>query len=238
MIKRKCLLLFGDKKEIFFIHALKKLSKEKKFTLVMSDNHQAINKTIDFVLCIRYPRLIPKEYIDSVQNGIYVFHSSDLPKGKGWAPVYHSIVNSKEKKHVLTTLKINEKIDAGEIIAKTYFKKRNGENADSLMEVDNIMTMKTIQQIIGDLLFFSLKGKKQIGKGSYYKRRFPQDSEVQSEDTLQKIHYHCLAVGGSHPAFYYFQGKKYIIHIRPESLDECIQSDIKITTFYEKKDLA
>ncbi len=227
----------GDKGEVFFIRALSELAKKKNFELSISDDFDDMHQGFDFVFCINYPRLIPKNCIDAVKNGVYVFHSSDLPEGKGWAPLYHSLLSNR-KEHVLTTLKINEKIDAGELIVKTYFPKRNGEYTESLREVDNVMTMKTIYAIITDLLSFSLQGKKQKGKGSYYKKRLPEDSEVRPEDTLKKIHAHCLAVGGSYPAFYYLKGKKYIVHIRPESLEPFQEKDIRIEPLYEKRNFA
>lgn len=234
MVRKKCLLLLNhNKDDKFYIDEIKKISKNKNFRLFISDNFKIINKTFDFVFCINYPKIIPKKYIDSVKNGIYVFHSSDLPEGRGWAPIYHSILSNK-KNHVLTMIKINEKVDRGEIIAKAYFKKREGENADSLREVDNIMTIKIIKKVIDDLLLFRLKGKKQTGRGSYCPKRSPSDSEVKAEDSLKKIHYHCLAVTDEYPAFYYYKNKKYIIKIRPESLEELNEGDIKIVTFYEK----
>lgn len=235
MRKKKCLLLLHhNKNNEFYIKKIGEISKNKKFTLVVGYDQKNIDKNIDFVFCIDYPKIISPKYIELVKKGIYVFHSSDLPEGKGWAPIYHSIMNQKKKNHVMTTIKINEKVDAGEIIVKTYFKKREGENADSLKEVDKIMTIKTIQRIIDDLLSFELKGQRQKGKGSYYKRRTLADSEVDVKDSLENIHYHCLAVAKEHPAFYFYKNKKYIVSIRPESLEEFSEHDIKIISFYKK----
>ncbi len=49
---------------------------------VLSDHHQ-INGKQDLVISLGYDRVIPEEYINRPALGIIVFHSSDLPKGRG-----------------------------------------------------------------------------------------------------------------------------------------------------------
>lgn len=231
-MKRCLLLVNGNKDDPLFIRELKSLAGRKKFKLTVGYDHKKIKDSINFVFSINYRKIIPAEYLNRAQNGVFVFHGSDLPKGRGWAPIYHSIASG-DKKYVLTMLKINEKVDGGEIIAKAYFKKRAGENADSLRTVDRLMTFEIINEVIGDLLLFNLSGQKQEGEGSYCRQRTPSDSEVRAEDSIKKVHYHCLAVTNEHPAFYYYKNKKYIINIRPELLDELNEKDIKIVSFYK-----
>jgi|GEM_PF-2542806 methionyl-tRNA formyltransferase len=232
---KKCLVLISDNKDNdFYIQAMKNLAREKKFRVAISKKYEDLgDQRADFVFCFNYRRIIPEKYIRLAKNGIYVFHSSDLPDGKGWAPIYHSLISAKPD-HVLTALKIDATVDGGEIIAKTYFRKRAGENADSLRSVDNLMTIATIKKIINDLLKYKLTGQIQPPNDNYRPKRNPEDSEITIQQTIEQIHRQALAVTGTHPLFYHYQGKKYLITIRSESLDPFRPQDIRIKTFYEK----
>ena len=53
-----------------------------------------------------------------------------------------------------------------------------------------------------------------IGKGTYYKRRLPEDSEIDIEKSIKK-NFNLLRVvdNEKYPAFFYYKGKKFIIKI-------------------------
>ena len=53
-----------------------------------------------------------------------------------------------------------------------------------------------------------------IGKGSYYKKRLPKDSELDIEKSIKK-NFNLLRVVDNerYPSFFYYKGKNFIIKI-------------------------
>jgi methionyl-tRNA formyltransferase len=71
----------------------------------------------DMIVVVAYGKLLPKEVIDIPPEGCVNVHSSLLPKYRGAAPINWAIVNG-EKETGVTTMFINEELDAGDILLK------------------------------------------------------------------------------------------------------------------------
>lgn len=74
----------------------------------------------DLIVIIAYGRMLPRELIDMPPHGTINVHASLLPKYRGAAPINWAIVNG-ERETGVTTMFINEEMDAGDILleAKT-----------------------------------------------------------------------------------------------------------------------
>jgi len=53
-----------------------------------------IQSKYSLVISLGYDRMIPQDYLHKTKFGIIVFHSSDLPRGRGWAPLFYTIINN------------------------------------------------------------------------------------------------------------------------------------------------
>ena len=73
-----------------FVEALRE---NQSIRLYTSYQFEDIENNIDIVFTYNYDKIIPVEYFSVPKIGIFVLHSSDLPKGRGWAPIYNSIIN-------------------------------------------------------------------------------------------------------------------------------------------------
>ncbi len=127
-------------KNKFFI---KKILK-KKINIIYTKNKKELKnikykiKNIDLGIIISYSMIIPYSIIKIVKFGFINIHASLLPKWKGPAPIYWSLL-SNDKKTGITIIKINKNIDEGDIIyqKKILIKKK-----------DNYITLtKKIQKI-------------------------------------------------------------------------------------------
>jgi len=148
-------------------------------------------------------------------RNVVVFHSSDLPLGRGWAPLYHALANS-QSKHVITAILADTEVDAGEIIAKARFEMQPFFVSDTLREIDEeicILMAAAIVKRYGDQ---EIKGIQQNGETSCYPRRRPEDNEVDIHRPFVELIPHMRGCGSAHPAFFYWQGCKYLIELKPE----------------------
>jgi methionyl-tRNA formyltransferase len=150
-------------------------------------------------------------------RNLLVFHSSDLPQGRGWAPLYHALAKG-QAEHVVTALFAEAEVDAGDILAKARFHLLPCHTADNLRPIDEevcIMLAAAILERYPDSL---PAGVPQRGVGGFYARRSSADSEVDPRRSLADLAPHLRACGSSHRAFFDWQGCRYSIEITPEEV--------------------
>ncbi len=83
------------------------------------------------IVVVAYGRILPREIIDIPKHGCINVHASLLPKYRGAAPMQWALLNG-EKTTGITIMKINERLDAGEIILQEKVKIEENDNTPSL----------------------------------------------------------------------------------------------------------
>ncbi|EOI4477321.1 hypothetical protein ACMT2A_000771 [Campylobacter jejuni] len=69
-------------------------------------------------------------------------------------------------------------------------------------------------------LYPDIQAKKQVGKESFYPKRSPKDSELDINKSLnEQFNLLRIASNEDFPAFFYKDGKKFILKIYPDSID-------------------
>jgi methionyl-tRNA formyltransferase len=95
-------------------------------------------------------RMLPKVVWEMPKFGTFNLHASLLPQYRGAAPINWAIIN-REIKTGVTTFFIDEKIDTGEIIAKSEIAIEANETVgtlhDKLMLLGSDLVLETIKQI-------------------------------------------------------------------------------------------
>lgn len=69
----------------------------------------------DMIVVVAYGKILPRELLDIPPLGCVNVHASLLPKYRGAAPINWAVVNG-EKETGVTTMFINEELDAGDIL--------------------------------------------------------------------------------------------------------------------------
>jgi methionyl-tRNA formyltransferase len=104
----------------------------------------------DIVVIVAYGQLLKKELLSIAPKGCVNLHASLLPKYRGAAPIQWAIVNG-ETETGLTTMYIDEAMDAGDIIAQKRVdiedKDTAGSLHDRLAEVGAELLMGTMTGI-------------------------------------------------------------------------------------------
>ncbi len=185
---------------------------KKEFKFKFESNYKKI-KNQDIVFILGYTKILKNNFLKKNKYNLVV-HESNLPKGKGFAPVQWQILN-KKKKIPVCLISAVEKVDSGDIFERTYFKLTGDELYDEIREKQADITFKIIERFLKK--FPHVYSTKQFGKGSFYKRRFPKDNELDINKSI-KEQFNLLRLGDNDnfPSFFYYKKKKYILKIFKE----------------------
>lgn len=187
----------------------KSFLKDYKFNFKISKNFKKI-KNQDIVFILNYTKILPKSFL--IQNRLnLVVHASNLPKGKGFAPIQWQILNNK-KNILLCLIEAVERVDSGSIIEKKSIKFKGHELNGEIRHIQGNETIKIIKKFLNKYPKF--KRKKQSGKSTFFRKRKPEDSELNINKSLKK-NFNLLRIvdNEKYPAFFNYKKKKYIIKI-------------------------
>ena len=174
-------------------------------------SHDNIQVTHDILYILSYHRIVPHEILRL--NGVnLVVHESDLPRGKGWAPLAWQVIEGK-KEIVFTMFRAEGEFDSGQVVMKRSLHLTGFELYDELRE-------KQAKLIFAMCVEFAKKpdlfenSEVQVGLESFYPKRTPADSQLDPNKTIQD-QFNLLRVVSNNdfPAYFKIQGKKYIIKI-------------------------
>lgn len=167
----------------------------------------------DLIILWSYRKIIPNL---NGNSNVVIFHSSDLPEGKGWAPIFYTIAEGLEY-YTVTGILAADKVDAGDIIVKARFKMKDDYTADILRIWDHEISVKLIRMILDKFDGTRITGKKQEGKGTYRSKRTPEKNEIALDMKMSEALNILRASEKGHPAFVLFNGVKYNLHLAPAS---------------------
>lgn len=141
-----------------------------------------------------------------------VLHASDLPKGRGWSPHIWSILSGANQ-ITLSLLEASEPVDSGAVWLKTKFVLDGHEllpeiNA-KLFAAELLLMTQAVEQ------FETIKPIQQVGDpGPYMPKRSPLDSQIDPHKTIaEQFNFLRVADSQRYPAFFSYQGKRYLIKI-------------------------
>lgn len=140
-----------------------------------------------------------------------VVHESDLPLGKGWSPLTWQILGGKNIIPV-TLFEASEKVDSGVIYLKKYLKFNGTELLPEMKRAQGVITQELVLEFLRK--FPRISPIHQYGPESYYPKRQPKDSKLDTNKSIQE-QFNLLRVCDNerYPAFFYFNNNKYILKI-------------------------
>jgi len=172
-----------------------------------------------------YPRLISGV---SATSNFVVFHSTALPDGRGWAPIYNTIVSGKSH-YTISGIRLDEGADTGDILIQARFAMRPEYCASVLREWDEEICLRMIRRL---LECGRVAGRPQEGAGEVYARRTPEDNEIDPTRPLGELLDHLRACESAHPAFFVQDGVRFDVSLSPATPPE-FPGDLEITVFEE-----
>ncbi len=196
-------------KNQWFLSFAKRLSKKLECEL-FTEEDELLAKNFDILFILSYHKILSKKTLEQNKHNI-VIHSSNLPKGKGFAPLFHQILEGKNE-IVFTLFEADERADNGNFYMKERLFLSGLELHDELRKKQAKLISKMVLSFVKNIA--KLKPKKQSGKESFYKKRSPKDSELDINKSI-KEQFNLLRICSNKdfPAFFYKDGKKFILKI-------------------------
>jgi methionyl-tRNA formyltransferase len=162
-------------------------------------------------------RLVEDDYLTRNDKTVVV-HASDLPRGKGFAPLQWQILEGKQE-IVVTLLEAVAAADAGPYYLKSILRFDGTELHDELRH-------KLATAIIEMCVDFvarrdTLKPIPQDGEDSVYPRRTEKDDELDvSRSIAEQFNHFRIADNERFPLYFRHLGQKYVVKIYKDSSSE------------------
>ena len=166
---------------------------------------------LDLVIVVAYGIIIPKEFLSLSKEGFINLHASILPKLRGAAPIQRSIMNQ-EKETGISVMKINDKLDEGDISHIFKININENENAQSLSERLSILASEKISDIIDNILDKNINFKPQDHSKATYAEKIKKTEGLinwneRAENIIGKINGLYPYPGG----YFIYRGERYKI---------------------------
>lgn len=155
-------------------------------------------------------QIVAKENLAKNKHNLVV-HASALPQGRGWSPLTWQILEGKNS-IPLTLFEAEEKVDRGQIYEQVYV---DFEGYELIDELRNKLGAKIIFLVKNFIYNYpNVNGREQTGESSYYKRRLPEQSELDPNRSLaEQFNLFRVADNEKYPVFFHQRGHKYILKI-------------------------
>ena len=162
----------------------------------------------DFLFLVSCTQFIDAE-IRARYKHVLVLHESDLPKGRGWSPVAHQILEGKTEITV-SLIEAADKIDSGDIWAQEVAYIPDHALAGEISEI--LFGVK--KRLIARALYERLIPRKQEGSPTYYPRRTPESSRLDPYKTIAEQFDLLRICEPRFPAFFDYRGHRYVVEAR------------------------
>jgi len=189
------------------------LNSSPKYDATVSHDPSNVTEQ-DIVFILGYTRILVNAFL--VRNKLnLVIHESDLPKGKGFAPIQWQILEGKNQIPICL-IEAAEKVDAGDILGRGKIELKGDELFEEIRDLQAQATFELIRQFLKTYPDYTRE--KQNGSESMYPKRTPADGELNVDKSIRE-QFNQLRIGNNEewPSFFYLKGQKYILKIAKES---------------------
>ena len=162
----------------------------------------------EFLFLISCTQFVEREVRDRYKH-VLVLHESDLPKGRGWSPVAHQVLGGAGR-IVVSLIEAEDKIDSGAVWAKEHCIIPRHALADEILT--HVFRAKTM--LISRALIGRIEKLEQYGEPTYYKKRAPEDCELDPNKTIAEQFDLLRICEPRYPAFFNHRGHKYVLEVR------------------------
>jgi methionyl-tRNA formyltransferase len=180
----------------------------------------------DLIVLWSYRKKVP---IEANTRNIILFHSSRLPEGRGWAPIYNSIARCLSH-YTISGIFAAQELDAGDLIVQARFAIQDHYVAADLRKWDKEICVMLIELILKKSEAGPISARKQEGQPSTWPRRTPADNEIDVRRSFAELIPHLRACEDDHPAFFMLDSCKYSVTVRAETAAD-FPRDLDVTFF-------
>ena len=146
--------------------------------------------------------IVPDKIVENFR--CVCFHESDLPKFRGGSPIQNQIIRG-IKKTKTTAFFMNDKIDSGDVLLKKSLSLEG-----TLDEIFQRMK-KNDYEMVNSIIKGNFKIQKQKGVPTYYKRRKPEESELNLNKSKEYVYNFIRMLSDPYPNAFVKIGKHKIV---------------------------
>ncbi len=168
----------------------------------------------DFAFFLGCVRIVDAALLERNQHNLAV-HESDLPSGRGFAPVAWQVLEGKQTIPVVL-FEAQADADSGAIYFREEIQLIGHELMNEIRVLQAQATLRLCQQFVE--AYPEVHPITQQGESSLYARRTPEDSRLDSHKTLAE-QFNLLRVVDNerYPAFFDHRGQRYVLRIEKQS---------------------
>jgi UDP-2,4-diacetamido-2,4,6-trideoxy-beta-L-altropyranose hydrolase len=167
----------------------------------------------DFCFLLGCSQIVPPTTLARFRNTLVV-HESDLPHGRGWSPMTWQILQGASRIPV-TLIEATGQVDAGPIYAQEWVTFEGHELIGELRAAIGRAAIDLCARFVSEYPTILDHATPQNGEATFYARRTPSDSRLDTGRTLAS-QFDLLRVVDAlrYPGFFEFRGQRYLIEIR------------------------
>lgn len=184
------------------------LEKRKHEVALCSNASDLVRGDIAFFLSCE--KIVPRHILARNTHNL-VIHASAVPRGKGWSPLTWQILEGKNDIPI-SLFEAAERVDSGDIYLKDTLHFEGHELIGEMRRVEGEKIIELALTFID--LYPNVNGKKQRGEETFYRKRTPEDSELDIEKTVKELFNKLRVVDNDrYPAFFKHKGHAYTLRI-------------------------
>ena len=184
--------------------------KEKVLDADLFFSEDQIDDSYQIVFMLSYFKITSETFLKKHMHNLVV-HESDLPSGKGWAPLFWQVIEGKNKIPVVL-FEAGSGVDDGDIYIKDYIELEGHELHDEIRNKQALKTIEMCEYFIDN--YESISPIPQNGDESIYPKRTAKDSELDIHKSLLDQFDLLRTVNNKeYPAFFQHKNHKYILQI-------------------------
>jgi methionyl-tRNA formyltransferase len=170
-----------------------------------------ISNKADICLACGVYYILKSKYLIIPRLGIWGFHESPLPKGRGSAPIHWTVL---ENSNTLTVsfFELVQKMDAGNLLGQMNCSIQKTDLLEDLRVLACNLTKKLLDKYLIGFLSGEIVSYEQKGIATYYPRRKSQDSKLDISKTFEEL-WDLIRVCNNeeYSAWFEINGKKFIL---------------------------
>ena len=202
----------------YYPHAkelITRLESQECYAKLITD-HKELPIGQDMVFFLSYFWLVSERILALNKHNI-VIHESDLPRGRGWAPLFWQVIEGNNRIPVVAFGAVGE-MDAGPIYAKAVIDLDGTELHEEIRRAQAQVTRKLVIECIEKYQQKRLVPVVQQGQPTYYPKRTAKDSELDPNRTIAEQFDLLRTVNNREfPAFFELRGKRYVLTIEKDT---------------------
>jgi methionyl-tRNA formyltransferase len=155
-------------------------------------------------------KVCPKELLSRSQYNLVV-HESELPKGRGFAPISWTVLSGSNV-IIFSLIEADVRVDSGKIYNQLKVRLKGTELC---AEIRDLQGKSTTELCLDFILTGRMRdAKEQEGESTYLRRRTPADSELDVNKTLaEQFNLLRIVDNERYPAFFKHKGRIYRLKI-------------------------